>query len=153
MDADITEIARQLLHYAHDGNWRMAVASVLTGIVWVLRNWALRPALDNLPYIGPVSKFLKTDRGGVVLALSVGVLSGIGTTLAASQTIDLGLIGTGIVNGVLGAGIFAASKKMLHPGDVKSSSAATVVEPVKPADSPVVPPPSPPPVPKSEVKP
>jgi hypothetical protein len=100
-----------------DGNWRMAAATALTAVVWFLRSVAIRPGLEALPGVGPIFRWLKTDRGGVVLALSVGVLGGIGTALFAHQHVSRDLIINGAIEGVLSAGIFSTVKKLAKPSD------------------------------------
>lgn len=114
---DDHQLAEQLLNYAKQGNWRMLVATVLTATVWFLRTVAIRPGLEALPKVGPLLRWFKTDRGGVVLSLSVGVLGGLGTALSAHHAITGDILLTGVVNGVLGSGIFVTLKKLAKPGD------------------------------------
>lgn len=116
------EIVEWLYQNAQQGNWRIIVAGVLSATVWFLRTGILRPGVDNLPVVGKLSAWLKTDRGGVTLALAVGVLGGIGTALGSSHAVTLPLILSGVVNGVLGAGVFNVAKRAIAPADKKDDA-------------------------------
>jgi hypothetical protein len=132
------QLAKQILDHAKDGNWRMATAAALTAAVWFLRTIAIRPGLEGLPTVGPLFKWMKTDRGGVFLALFVGVLGGVGTSLAAHQAITPSLLLDGVVNGVFGAGVYSTFRKFASPSDAPGPAIAQ-------PDGPVTPPPAEPP--------
>jgi hypothetical protein len=109
---NVQQIAQQLLHYAHDGNWRLIVAMALMGTVWILRNVLMGTTVQGWKYVGAIAAWLRTDRGGVVLTLLLGVFGGLITALGASAKLTLDLIVTGIVNGLLASGFFVGVKKL-----------------------------------------
>jgi hypothetical protein len=116
-DNAVAQLAQQLLEYAHQGNWRMLVAIALSGVIWLLRTFLMGPTVQRWKYVGAVAGWFRTDRGGVVLTLLVGVLGGVMTALSAGVSLSVDLFVTGVVNGLLASGFFVGLKKLFGLGD------------------------------------
>jgi hypothetical protein len=119
----IDQIAQQQLQYAHDGNWRLLVAMVLSGVIWILRTYLMGPTVQSWRYVGKLAQWFRTDRGGVVLTLSVGVIGGLVTAFQANAPFTVDLFVTGIVNGLLASGFFCTLKKLFGIADPTQSGA------------------------------
>ena len=113
------QVVEWLYKNAQAGNWRVVIGAALSAVVWFLRVGIFRPTVDRIPFIGKFSKWFKTDRGGVALTIAVGVFGGIGTAFAGSRAVTVPLILSGIINGIIGAGVFNVSKRALSPSDKK----------------------------------
>lgn len=121
---DTQQLVEWLYTNAQQGNWRVLIGGALSAVVWFLRNGILRPGVDKWPVVGRLSAWLKTDRGGVALTLLVGILGGVGTALASAHAVDGKVLLSGVINGVIGAGVFNVSKRALKPADKKEKRAA-----------------------------
>lgn len=129
---DLARLAQQLLGYAHQGNWRMLVAIALSGVVWLLRTFLMGPKVQRVRYLGPIARWFRTDRGGVVLTLIVGVVGGLVTAFKAGAPLSIDLFVTGVVNGLLAAGFFVGLKKIVGLGRGSSSPADSSANPAQP---------------------
>lgn len=118
------QLVEWLYTNAQQGNWRVLIGGALSAVVWFLRVGVLRPGVDKWPVVGRLSAWLKTDRGGVALTLLVGVFGGVGTALAGAHAITGKLLLSGVINGVVGAGVFNVAKRSLKPADKKEKRAA-----------------------------
>lgn len=91
-----------VLKAVQDKNWAMLVAVALTGLVWAVRR-----------YGGNTLPWLKTDRGGALLVLLLGIGGGIINALAAGAPLTPQLLLDGARVGLISAGGYAVVRKLL----------------------------------------
>lgn len=98
-------------------DWRALAAALLVLIVMGVR-WLAGVKTQGLPpKLAAFLSWLRTDRGGAVTALVVGILSAAGALLAAGGPITWSVIVSGLVNAFVAAGGYALVKKLLWPSD------------------------------------
>jgi len=90
---------------AKSGQWWMLVSLIVIGLVWAARKWAKK--ID----------FFTTDRGGALLAISVGILGGMAHGILADGTPTLAMLTESIKVTVGAIGGYAGLKKVLFPSD------------------------------------
>lgn len=98
------------------GNWTAVTAMVLIGIVWLARKpWAL----------GRVA-FFKTDRGGVIMALGLALVGGLGHAIIAVGKFpsDLATYKAIGMTAVTAMGGYVAFKRLIWPAEKKHPEAA-----------------------------
>jgi hypothetical protein len=83
-------------------HWILVAALVLTGLTWVTRR-----------YLAKRIAFFKTDAGGFILAVALGVLGGVGDALSSGAKVTPDLLLLGLEVGVLGAGGWTGVKRLL----------------------------------------
>lgn len=107
-NVDVVGIVKKAQEAGHDKNWSILfiIASVVVGLTWLLRKFG-----------GLFIPFLKTDRGGAVTVLVLGVAGGLVNALAAGATVSLDTIVAGAGVGFMSAGGFTVLKKLLFPSD------------------------------------
>jgi uncharacterized membrane protein HdeD (DUF308 family) len=66
--------------------------------------------------------FFKTDRGGAVMALIVGVLGTVASLLLAGGKFQFGMLLDGLLAAFTAAGGYATIKKMISPSDAKPAA-------------------------------
>lgn len=89
------------------GKWLGAVALLVVALVWAARRWG-----------GKMVPWLRTDRGGAVLALAVSVLGALANAVLAGEGVPgWGVLWSALQVGFLAAGGFAVVKKILRPSD------------------------------------
>jgi hypothetical protein len=105
-DSNPGDFLEQSFAALRSGNWTIVAAFALIGVTWVARKpWAL----------GRI-KFLSTDRGGVVLALSVSLIGGFAHALAATGKLpDLTTLKAILTTAVAGMGGYTALKRLVWP--------------------------------------
>jgi hypothetical protein len=102
---DPGHFAEQTYQALQHQDYRLFAALAVIGLVWAARKFG-----GKLP--GKLGDFMRSDRGGAVLALVMGVLENVAhAALAGSLTAHA--VMDGLVNGVLAAGGYSAAKKML----------------------------------------
>lgn len=103
--------------------WQPAAAAALIGAVSLTR------AAAGLPWTGKAGAFLKSDRGGALLVLLLGVLGGMANAFGAKQDVTPQIIGKGIITGLVAAGGWNVVKRIFFPQD--TASAPTVAPPIE----------------------
>lgn len=103
---ELTQLAARILDAVRMGQWQLVAALVLVLAVYAARTWG-----------GAKWPWLKSDRGGVALAILGGLFGAVANSLAASKGIGLALLLDGLEVGVLAAGGWAVVKKALFPAD------------------------------------
>lgn len=108
IDQDPVGFANQVFEAGKSKEYRLLVILVIFGIVWAARKWGkkLVPWFDS-------------DRGGAVLALSVGILERLATMAASGGTLTVWLIFEGVINAASAAGGLTIIKRIVEPKDVK----------------------------------
>jgi hypothetical protein len=91
--ADPTAFLDAIANAARAGHWRLFVGLVLIGFIWLIRAWG-----------GAVVPWLRTDRGGAVTALAVGVAGAFSAELMDHAPITLSFFLDGIALGCTAAG-------------------------------------------------
>jgi hypothetical protein len=121
---DPNAFALLMLQHATSGNWRALASIVVLGIVWALRNGALRPAaLARFPRLA----WFKTDKGGVALNFLIHGLGGVGNALFVHTQITGALLLTAAVNACISAGLFVSIKRLAgRPAAVPVAPASAV---------------------------
>lgn len=100
---------------AHD--WRTVGALGIVLFVMLVR-WAARLKTEGLPpWLAKALGWLRTDRGGAALSLTLGLLAAVGSLLASGGTITLATILSGLVNAAIASGGFVLVKKLFWPAD------------------------------------
>lgn len=107
-NVDVVGIVKKAQEAGHDKNWSILfiIASVVVGLTWLLRKFG-----------GLFIPFLKTDRGGAVTVLVLGVAGGLVNALAAGSSVTLDVVVSGMGVGFMSAGGFTVLKKLLFPSD------------------------------------
>lgn len=103
-------IITALLGAIQGRNWTVVVGLALTGITLLARRFG-----------GTYVPWLKTDRGGATLGISVSVLGAVGTVLAAGQ-LSASTILDAVALATTNAGTYALIKKLLKPSDAPTAS-------------------------------
>ena len=98
---------------AKTGQWWMLVSLIVVGITWGARKYA------------PKISFFQGDRGGAMLAISIGVFGGMAHGILADGTPTLAMLTESIKVTVGAMGGYVAIKKSLFPSD-KLPKAAVV---------------------------
>lgn len=93
---------------AKSGQWWMLVSLIVIALVWVARKWGAKK-ID----------WFETDRGGAVLALSVGILGGMAHGILAEGAPTLQMLTEAVKVTVGAMGGYVAIKKSLFPSDKK----------------------------------
>ncbi len=107
---NIEQVAQIVLNAVQSGNYRALAAGLLVLIIAAFR-W-VAPKLD-----GRLGALVKSDRGGAALAILAGLGGALTTALLAKQAINVQLLVSGVVTGVLAAGGFNVVKKLFAPSD------------------------------------
>lgn len=103
--ADPGAFAKAVYDAFHARNWRLLGALLLVGLVW-----AARQAKRWVPWFG-------TDRGGAVLVLALGVLTGLSSALAAGAPFTGYLLLDCLTGSVIAAGGWVLVKRLIWPKD------------------------------------
>lgn len=105
-DVDSGQMAKDIIEAAHTKNWKLLIAGLVILLTWGLRLFG-----------GKFIPFLKTDRGGVILALSIATVGALFNALKAGVGVTPQLFIDAIAMGVFSIGGFTAAKKVLFPAD------------------------------------
>lgn len=111
------EIVEWLYANAQQGNWRVLVAGLLSIVVLFSRKIIFNKRVDALPVVGKISKWFKTDRGGITLTFLISCAGALFTSLKGNHVLDGKLLISCMVNTVLGAGVFNVVKRGVRPPD------------------------------------
>jgi hypothetical protein len=114
-DVNVVGIAKKLKETGHSKSW-----TVLFGIMGavVVLTWLARKVG------GSVIPALKTDRGGALTVLILGVGGGVVNALAAGNGLSLDGALSGAVTSFMAAGGYTIVKKLLFPSDPAPAQAA-----------------------------
>lgn len=104
-----TGILQMLLDAVKSGQWLLVGSLGLVVLVWALRQFG-----------GKWMPFLKTDRGGALLAVASGLCTYTATALISGAAFSLQMLLAGLEMGVTAAGGYAILKKLFFPSDQKS---------------------------------
>lgn len=104
-ESDFIGFAKLFKEAAKNGNWKLLAVLLVIGIVWAARKYGV--------LIPKVGDFLKSPRGGAILAILTGVFGVIATGLAASGKFSAGLVWDGLLLGLTAAGGWTVVKKLL----------------------------------------
>lgn len=108
---DIPSVVRQIHDAATAGDWKLAVAFGLVGIIWALRTYGRK----ILP--ARAAQWFATDRGGLALAFITATLGGIVSGRVGGKPWTLSLIAQGATMAVTAVGGWHTIQSALHPGD------------------------------------
>jgi hypothetical protein len=111
LDENPDDFLMETFKAVQSGNWTAVTAMVLIGIVWLARKpWAL----------GRVA-FFKTDRGGVIMALGLALVGGLGHAIAAAGKFpsDLATYKAIGMTAVTAMGGYVALKRLIWPAEKK----------------------------------
>lgn len=97
----VVAVAKAIVDAAQHHNWRYLVALCLGVVVFLLRK-----------YVGNYVPWFKTDRGGAVLVLLVGVLGAVTTVLLSPYSLSMDHIVDAVANAVTAAGGYTILKKV-----------------------------------------
>lgn len=98
------ELAGGISGAARAGKWMLVIALIVNAVVWLLRRFT--------PFfLRKLGAWFGEDRGGTVLALSVGLLTVLVIQLQSGH-VDGWLLLDGIAAGLLGVGNYTAPKKL-----------------------------------------
>ena len=122
-EIDPTGFAELLYKSVKGGNWALAAALAVIGLVSLIRKYGevLSERVKALSWL----KIFTTDRGGAALALSLGVAGGVANALLAG-TMDAHTLLMGVEVGIMAAGGFTVVKKLLWPKDMPNAGLAPV---------------------------
>jgi hypothetical protein len=120
-DVNVVGIAKKLKEAGHAKSWTIlfSIISVIVVLTWLARKVG-----------GSFIPFLKTDRGGALTVLLLGVSGGVLNALAAGDGMSLNGALSGAVMSFMAAGGFNLVKKLVFPSDPAAPAPAP---PVKPA--------------------
>jgi hypothetical protein len=93
------------------GQWKLLITLVLVGVVWGFR------AIG-----GKFWPWLKTDRGGAMLALLTGVTGVLAAMALAGGAFSAQVVLNGIMAGITAAGGWTVIKKLFWPSDAKPAT-------------------------------
>lgn len=118
-DVNVVGIAKKLKEAGHTKSWSIlfGIMSVIVVLTWLARKVG-----------GSFIPFLKTDRGGALTVLLLGVCGGVVNALAAGDGMSLDGALSGAVMSFMAAGGFNVAKKLFFPADPAPAPA-----PAKPA--------------------
>jgi hypothetical protein len=103
--ADGNAYAQLVLQALDSKNYHLLAALAVIGLTWAAKKYG-----TSIP--APVGPFLKTDRGGAILVLLMGVGAAIGNGLYAGAPFSLNFLVHGLVLGVTAAGGFNLATKI-----------------------------------------
>lgn len=98
------QLAKLIFGAVQTGNWKLVAALAVVALVWLAR----RVGGNYIP-------LLKTDRGGALLVLLLGVAGALATAFTAGATLTAQVLFHGITTGIMAAGGFNLMKKLLWP--------------------------------------
>jgi hypothetical protein len=104
--ADLGGFLALLLGAVQGKDWFLVGAAVASGLTWPVRFMLVR-----LP--GGAGAFFSTSRGGVVIALAVGMLTGLSGALLAHTPFSLGLVVNIVGVGFTAIGGYAGLRRLL----------------------------------------
>lgn len=107
-NVDVVGIVQKAREAGHDKNW--SILFIIAASIVVLTSAVRKVGGMFIP-------FLKTDRGGALLVLILGVSGGLVNALAAGATVTLDTVIAGMGVGFMSAGGFTVLKKLLFPSD------------------------------------
>lgn len=116
-DVNVVGIAKKLKEAGHSKSWTILFSIV--GAVVVLTWLARKVGGSFIP-------FLKTDRGGALTVLLLGVGGGVVNALAAGDGLSLDGALSGAATSFMAAGGFTVVKKLLFPSDPVATPAPAV---------------------------
>ena len=122
-DVDPNALVPQLIGAIQGRNWIVVVCLVTILVVWLAR---------KLPI-----PFLKTDRGGAILVMALGIATALLAALAGGAPMTLSLIIGSVVSAVTAAGGFNVFNKIFFPSDTPEAKAAAAG--VEAAKNPTIP--------------
>jgi hypothetical protein len=105
-----TDLARDVFRCGHDATARLFVAVAWCVLVWLLRGVLCAKAIQSWRRGGAVARWLRTDRGTIVLMLAGSIVAALLTAWCARVSVTVRLIGTGAINGLLAVGIWAVAR-------------------------------------------
>lgn len=119
-EADPGGFLHALFAAARGGQWRLLAAALLIGLVYLARRFA-----------GKAIPYLRTDRGGVILTLTLGILAGIATALGTAAPFSASLILGGVLTGMTAAGGWVMLRRLISPKDppLSETEDGTLLEP------------------------
>lgn len=97
--------AAQLLDAIRDRDWRLVVSLALIGIVFLARRFGRR------------LKYLRGDRGGVLLTFAVASLATVSATLAADEPFRFESVLAALSMGLTAIGGYVGVRRLLWPRD------------------------------------
>jgi len=101
------ELIAGLQSAAKGGKWLLVIALVVNALVWLLR-WGTPKILPKL------GDWFGSDKGGTLLALTIGVLS-VAVVQLQSGRFDPWMLASGLAAGLLSIGNYTAPKKAASP--------------------------------------
>ena len=102
--ADPVGYAREVYDAVRGGRWAMAAGLLLIGVVYAARRW-----------LGALVPWLRSDRGGVALAVGTSILATIGSAFAAGTTPDIHALLAGLEAAATAMAAYVAAKKLAPP--------------------------------------
>ncbi len=96
------------------GQWRLIAMLVLVGLVWLARTIG-----------GKLVPWLKTDRGGALLAILAGILGALASLAIAGAKFTPQVLIDGVMAGFTAAGGWTVAKKILYPADSATTPPST----------------------------
>ena len=93
------------------GKWLVVAAAALLVVVWFVRT-----------FLGNLVPWFRTDKGGVVIALILGVLGAVANALAAGHGVDAKLISLGFAAGFAAMGGWTGIRKLLGIDNASNAS-------------------------------
>jgi hypothetical protein len=105
---------------AGDHRGRAIAIVLLIGAVYCFRRWGRAP----LPWVGwkILPAWFGSDRGGVVLTLSLAFIGGIGHALAAGAPVNLSLFEAAFMTALAASGGYVGIRRLLWPPDKSDES-------------------------------
>lgn len=110
-NVDIVGIIKKAQEAGHDKSWSIlfGIASIVVCLTWLVRKFG-----------GLFIPFLKTDRGGALTVLVLGVAGGLVNALAAGSSVSFDVVVAGMGVGFMSAGGFTVLKKLIYPSDAEA---------------------------------
>lgn len=101
---ELEELPLMVFRACHDRNWALLASCLVVGSVWLARR-----------YGGELWPWLRTDKGGAVLSLTVAWAGGISQALAAGEpVIDPGLLISALGVAATASGGWTLGKKLME---------------------------------------
>lgn len=102
---DVDGTVDQVVKAASAGQWLLAVAGVLTLVMFALRNWRER------------IKIFRGDRGGALLVILLSVLGSVSTFLASGNGFSFSAIAGALAVAFTSAGGYTTLRRIIWPQD------------------------------------